>query len=301
MTVPPRQSCRAAAHERGFILVAVLWILAALAAFTGVYTVYVSDTAAAAAVRDDALRADGLATAAVELAALRLVSVPKEKRPTRGEIRFRMAGANVSAGFLDEAARIDLNTASRETLAALFEVLGAAPQAGQDYAERILDWRAPASAVGGAGSGAAGSGAPAARNGRFSHVDEIWRVADLPPPLVAAALPHLTVYAGRRGVNPELADPVVRAVLAQTTPGEAEEDGEVVASAGLVIAPGDTARVTVRITFDNGRQLGAEAVILLRDFGADPYRVLMWRDVNPREPGGDGGMRRVQATKGGRT
>ena len=37
-------------------------------------------------------------------------------------------------------------------------------------------------------------------------------------------------------------------------------------------------RVTVRIDFDNGQVRAAEAVILIRDFGDDPYRVLSWRD-----------------------
>jgi general secretion pathway protein K len=36
--------------------------------------------------------------------------------------------------------------------------------------------------------------------------------------------------------------------------------------------------VTVRVAFDNGRRVGAEAVILLLDDGDEPYRVLSWQD-----------------------
>ncbi|MFG1246875.1 type II secretion system minor pseudopilin [Xanthobacter flavus] len=302
--------------ERGFILVTVLWILAALAAFTAVYAVYVSDTASASAVRTQTLRADGLVVAAVELAALRLLSVPAQDRPISGEVRFRMGEANVSARFADEAARIDLNSAAPTVLAGLFQVLGVPEQAAKTYAASIVAWRTPArGSSAGAGSAASGSKTSvlgddeaAKGQGAFAHAAELARVPGLPADVVAAALPYLTVYAGRREVNPELAGPVVRAALAKAGQGmddidnatfantgessgaakagddKAGGDGTAIAGAsGLTTVAGDTARVTVRVAFDNGRKQGAEAVILLRDFGIDPYRVLLWRDLSWRE------------------
>ncbi len=296
------------AGDRGFILVTVLWILAALAAFTAVYAVYVSDTASASAVRTDTLRADGLVVAAVELAALRLLSVPASERPSSGEVRFRMGEANVSARFADEAARIDLNAAAPDVLAGLFQVLGVPEQAAKTYAASIAAWRTPPKATGSAGSGGAASGSKTSAlgddettkgQGAFAHAAELARVPGLPADVVAAALPYLTVYAGRREVNPEAAGPVVRAALAKAgqgmddidtatfaTSGDEKTGGEgtaVAGASGLSTVAGDTARVTVRITFDNGRRQGAEAVILMRDFGVDPYRVLLWRDLSWRE------------------
>jgi hypothetical protein len=38
-------------------------------------------------------------------------------------------------------------------------------------------------------------------------------------------------------------------------------------------------RITTRIAFDNGRQMGAEAVILLNEGEGDPYYVLSWHDA----------------------
>ncbi|UJX45979.1 general secretion pathway protein GspK [Xanthobacter sp. YC-JY1] len=298
--------------ERGFILVTVLWILAALAAFTAVYAVYVSDTASASAVRAQTLRADGLVVAAVELAALRLLSVPAQDRPISGEVRFRMGEANVSARFADEAARIDLNSAALPVLAGLFQVLGVPEQAAKTYAASIVAWRTPARGSNSVGTGSAASAGKtsvlgddeaAKGQGAFAHAAELARVPGLPANVVAAALPYLTVYAGRREVNPELAGPVVRAALAKAGQGmddidnatfantggssgdaKAGGDGTAIAGAsGLTTVAGDTARVTVRVAFDNGRKQGAEAVILLRDFGIDPYRVLLWRDLSWRE------------------
>ncbi|MFG1362505.1 type II secretion system minor pseudopilin [Xanthobacter versatilis] len=281
---PRAPAAAAPARRDGFILVAVLWILAALATLATVYAVYISSTATSAAVRDDSLIAHGLATAAVEIAALRLVAVPKDKRPSSGEVAFRMGKASVSASFVGEAARIDLNAAPKDLIAGLFVALGAQPEAAADYADRILGFRTPSSGDGGREAGLyrdAGldyepRGAP------FVHVEEIWRVVGLPPALVERALPHLTVFSGRGEINAADADPVVRAALAGATP-PAAGGGEGGQAAPAVLPDtireaSDAVRVHIIMAFDNGRRRAAEAVILLRDFGDDPYRVLSWRE-----------------------
>lgn len=275
--------------ERGFVLVAVLWILVALASFTAVYAVYVSDTAVSAAARDEGFLAQGLTTAAVELAALRLLSAPKDKRPTSGQVSFHMNKASVTADFRGERARIDLNSASRELLTALFTVLGAQAEAAGRYADAIVAWRSPngRAAQEEAYRDAGLDYGP--RGGPFVHTQEIWRIPGLPRALMTAALPHFTVYSGRREINMEIADPVVRAAMkAAGGTGEAgegpvsgdSEDGgvQVASAAGITSQGGDAVRVRVHIAFDNGRQRDAEAVILLNEFEDDPYRVLTWSD-----------------------
>ncbi|MFG1302088.1 type II secretion system protein GspK [Xanthobacter sp. V3C-3] len=259
------------------MLVAVLWILGALAAFAGVFSGWLSSTAAGAAVREETLAARGLATAAVELAALRLVSEPRERRPTHGALAFRMGRAEVTATFRDEAARIDLNAAPGELLAGLFGALGASEQAAREQAERILAFRSPASGPAEAREAdlyrQSGLGYTP-RGGAFVHVEEIWRVTGLPPALVARALPHLTVFSGRAEVNVDEADPVVQAAARAAAP--TVEGGA--PPPRLAVPAGDAQRIAVRIRFDSGRSQAAEAVILLRDFGDAPYRVLSWRE-----------------------
>ncbi|MDI4666030.1 general secretion pathway protein GspK [Xanthobacter autotrophicus] len=275
----------ARARRDGFILVAVLWILAALATLATAYAVYLSSTATAASARDDGLLAHGLATAAVEIAALRLVAVPKDRRPSSGEVAFRMGKADVRATFVGEAARIDLNAAPKELLAGLFAALGAQPEAAADHADRIIAFRSPASGDGGREADlyrdAGLDHGP--RHDPFVHVEEIWRVAGLPPALVERALPHLTVFSGRGEINAADADPVVRAALPGASPpdaGEGGDKGEAAPAAppGTMSAASDAVRVRICMDFDTGRRRSAEAVILLRDFGDDPYRVLSWRE-----------------------
>src|SRR5262252_656423 len=132
---------RKQASSDGFVLVAVLWILSALAALAAIYAIYVANTAVAIAGSDDAIEADALMSASLELTAYQLFGMPAQARPTRGAFDFRLGRANVAVEFCSEAARIDLNEAPKELLAGLFVALGAQPDAAGQYADRIIGWR----------------------------------------------------------------------------------------------------------------------------------------------------------------
>src|SRR6266571_2192332 len=56
-------------NERGFIVIAVLWILAALSALVLIYLTYVTNTAVVVAGSTDRVRTEALVQAGVELAA----------------------------------------------------------------------------------------------------------------------------------------------------------------------------------------------------------------------------------------
>jgi general secretion pathway protein K len=284
---------RAQATSKGFVLVAVLWILSALAALAAIYAIYVANTAVAVAGSDDAIEADALMSASVELTAYQLFGMSAQARPTRGTFDFRLGRANVAVEFCSEAARVDLNEAPKELLSGLFVALGAQPDAARQYADRVVGWRTTpktdardeeAALYRAAGLAYFPRGTP------FEHVGELGLVLDLPPTLVERALPHVTVFSGLDRINARDAAPEVLAAI----PGKALD---ALAGAGrtasattrpggqaFVTAEGSPAiRVTARITFDNGRRIASEAVILPRD-GNEPFRILSWRadiDVPP--------------------
>src|SRR3974377_528501 len=79
----------------GFIIVAVLWMLGALATLASIYAVYVINTATAMSVNDDRLQTEGLMTAALELTTYRLPPTDPESRPSRGDFAFRLGRAVV--------------------------------------------------------------------------------------------------------------------------------------------------------------------------------------------------------------
>src|SRR5262245_37077251 len=112
------------AANRGFIVVAALWLLAALAALVSVASVYLAQSAIALTAFDATTQLEMLGTAGIELAAYELSAPVTVRRPTHGTFNFGLANSRVTVEYMSEAARIDLNMASRTMIAGLFAALG---------------------------------------------------------------------------------------------------------------------------------------------------------------------------------
>ena len=141
MTVyEPNYSSRPSARD-GFIIVAVLWILIALATLASIYSIYINNSALAVSVTDDRLQAEALVSASLELTAYRLTDPKNDLRPTRGRFSFRLGRANVVVDFSSETARIDLNAAPKVLLTGFFYALGASDEDADRYADRVIGWR----------------------------------------------------------------------------------------------------------------------------------------------------------------
>ena len=155
--------------EAGFVLVAVLWILAALATLASIYSSYTVNTAGTSRVADDRVQAEASIRAGVEMAVFRQLALPEKARPARGGFDLRVGRTGVAVRFRSEAARIDLNAAPVDLLAGLFTAVGLDSSRAETFAERIVGWRtkAPASADAkeDASAQAAGAGAPNAGTG----------------------------------------------------------------------------------------------------------------------------------------
>jgi general secretion pathway protein K len=278
----------------GFIVVAVLWILGALATLATIYSIYVINTATALAVNDDRLKSEGLISAGVELAAHQLTA--GQEIPPRGAFSFRLGEANIGVEFRSESARVDLNSASKELLAGLFASLGVRRDAADGFADRIVAWRSPpAEGQDQEASNYRTAGRRyAPRGARFPHVDELSLVLGFTPELMEQVGPFLTVYSGQPGINVLAAAPQVLSALPGMTPDRlyailAQRQAPIpdLPAITAILGPAQsyattessrTVRVNVRVQFDNGTQMSAEIVILLVDDGAEPYRILSWRD-----------------------
>ncbi|MFL6796082.1 MAG: general secretion pathway protein GspK [Xanthobacteraceae bacterium] len=299
------RSCRG---NDGFIVVAVLWMLAALATLAVVYSLSVRETAAAFHGRGERVATQALTQAGVELAVAQLSAVP-EVRPSYGSMTMRLSGADIIAAFRAENGRIDLNAAPREVLAGLFAGLGARHDDAATLAERITAWRTPPKA----GSTdeevalyrVAGRHYAPRRN-HFQHVNEVGLVLGMPPVLLDRALPYLTVYSGQPEVNVLTAAPEVLAAMPGLTPERlhdlvlaresAPQDvlrARLGPTARYVTAQaGNAARITVDVRFPGVRPTRTEVVALVLDGDTEPYRVLSWRDdVEEAAPAAAGGRR----------
>jgi general secretion pathway protein K len=290
--------------EQGIVIVAVLWLLAALASLAMIFSLYLSNSARALAVNDTALQAEALVSASVELTAYQLRLAGEDARPAQGSFHTRLNGADLTVAFVSETARVDLNAAPKELLAGLLSVLGAAEDAASEYADRIIAWRTRSTpeTAGNEDARYSAAGRPySPRQAPFAHANELALVLGLPPALVERALPFVTVFSGASGVDALTAPPEVIAALPGMTPLRLRQflndraaqpnDAAAITSALGEAASNATAqksnayRVLIRIRFPSGQQAASEVVIGLRGEEV-PYRVLSWQDgVTVRQRG----------------
>jgi len=305
----PKPNDVGAESERGFILVAVLWILSALAVLSAVYSLYVSNAAVAAHVTDDGVNAEAAVRAGVELAAYeltaapessgsaQLTAAPESSRPAQGGFAFRLGRSRIKVSFIAEGARIDLNAAPKRLLVGLFEAIGAKPDDADTFADRVVGWRKKAD---GEGQDAEAdiyksegySYAP--REAPFQNTLELSLVAGIPKHIVERILPLVTVYSGQAQIDVRVASPEVLAALPEMTPdvlrqvlaqrAQGAPDGQSLlkllgpASSNASVTPSKATRVLINVRLGNGRDVFAEVVIVTMQNDDEPFRVLSWRD-----------------------
>ena len=289
----------------GFIIVAVLWILIALATLASVYSIYVSNSALAVSVMDDRLQAEELVSASLELTAYRLTVPNDTVRPTRGQFAFRLGRANVVVNYSSETARLDLNAAPKPLLTGFFMSLGVPNDNADHYADRVIGWRKPPNPTDQGNEAALYRSAGLSylpRSAPFAHTSELWLVQGLPPALVRRALSFVTVFSGRPDINVFDAAPELVAALPGMSPARLtsflnhrETTAANKDSLERLLGPGQPGatsegsnafRVTIDIAFRDGWRTGSEVVILL-DAADEPFQVLSWRNdvgTDPDQP-----------------
>ncbi|HUZ92346.1 MAG TPA: type II secretion system protein GspK [Methylocella sp.] len=290
-----RPAHKGALGADGFILVAVLWMLAALAALASVYAAYIANTAMSARAYDNRLQIEALVTAGLELTAFRLIGFDDATRPSSGAFDFQMGGSDIGVEFHSEGARIDLNLAPKPLLSGLLAALGAKPGDADSFADHIIAWRTKPPP--GGQNPEAGAYKEAGLNYRprqapFQSAAELRLVRGLPGALVDAALSFVTVYNGKPEIDINEAAPEVIAALPHMNPATVADIlkrrdpqnpqavlnllGE--ARGSVAVGGRKTARAAIHVTLGTGRRVNADIVLLIMENGQDPYRVLAWSD-----------------------
>ena len=283
--------------ERGFVLVAVVWILSALATLASIYAVYAGNAAAAAHIDDDRLRMRAAAKSALELTALTLTSSPDEARSPRGGFTFALMGSKTDVEYVTESSRINLNAAPTELLTGLFLGLGASPELAAACAEHVVAWRKSGFVDGKNPEADAyrSAGYPyAPRQAPFRDVLEIGLVRGLPADLAARALPYLTIYSGRGEIDPRVVDDLTLGALPGATPDQVKaflalraagttDAAQLTRALGAAstyvsTSSNDIDRVIARVRLDDGREGRFEVVVKISRDEPEPYRILYWRD-----------------------
>jgi general secretion pathway protein K len=283
--------------DSGFVLVAVLWILAALATLVSIYSAYAINTAAGLHVTDDRLQAEASIRAGVEMAAFRQLEVPKQVRPSQGGFTLRVGRTTVTIRFRSEAARIDLNAAPPDLLAGLFAAVGADSASAKTFADRVIGWRtqvAPNAESKEAKLYAESRVPYPPRQAPFNDTLELSLLPGLPRQIVARILPFVTVFSGSSTVDVASADLTVLSALPGMTPeimasvlkarANPSGDGQDLlallgpARSRAAVGGSKAIRAAIEVAFDSGRRVRANVVFRLADSGEEPYNLLYWQD-----------------------
>lgn len=288
---------RGDSDQPGFIIVAVLWILASLATLALIYSVYAREAALNFVGHDERLQAEALTESGVELAAYQLTAQPN-LQPLQGHFSFQQGSAAVSVSFRCENSLIDLNFAPQQVLSGLFVGVGVQPEDALAFANRIIGWRTPLR-PGTSDAEAAvydAAGKPyGPRHGPFQSPNELGLVAGLPTALIDRVQPYLTVYSGRPEVNVLAAPAQVLAALPGLTPERLQLLVNLRANAPqdvmraqlgmtqsyITLDPSRANRVTVDVRLHSGRHVRTQATIFLMPGDTEPYRILAWRNDVP--------------------
>ena len=282
----------------GFVLIAVLWILAALAGLIGAYVAYALTMAQSADFYLRRVETDAALSGALELAVYDLTRMDPTRRPPEGVLDYRFGDARAQVRYASETLRLDLNKASLESLTSFLAEKGGGRAFAERYAQRIIAWREKPGGQTAAMEDLSYRAAGATympRHGAFQSVEELWDVLQMPADVVKSIMPYVTVYGGREKWREEgsdragsaLPDPTASArtplgappTQAASAPGSVETAGGPLAPGGAqgqeqILKP---TRMEIRVIDVRGRASTVEVVAIGTRDGDAPYNVLLWR------------------------
>ncbi len=217
--------------RRGFALLIVLWTMVLLALLVGEITsAGRSEAELAANLRGSAV-AEAAADGAEATALFRYLDGSALHWPADGAWhRLTIGGATVAVAITDEDGRVNPNTAPLALLTALLRRNGVDAGAAARIAAAMVDWRSPGPAPSPLGAklpqyrAARREWAPP--GGPFQSAGELALVLGMTPSLAARLRPEISVFTAGE-VDPALADPIVRAALADANGGVVPPSGGV--------------------------------------------------------------------------
>ena len=225
--------------QRGFALVAVLWLLVLLAFLASSFSNSTRTGAYLTRNLEMAAQAEALADAAVHRVLWELLQLDLE-RPLRADgavYEWTFGDGRVRFSVRDEAGKIDVNLASEDLLRRLFVAVGVDQRDAQALAEAVVAFRERGAAAADP-FGEGGEDLPGAGSGPFRTVDAVQQVPAMPAAVFARIRPLITVYSMMPEPDLAAAPPAVRAAMLGATAAETEPDDASAPSARAAPAGG---------------------------------------------------------------
>jgi general secretion pathway protein K len=205
--------------KRGIALISVLWISVLLALIAASFTRTSRTEINLTRNMVENAKAEALADAAINRAALGLFS-----RPSQGGFRvdgtvylWRFGDADILFKVTDEGGKVDLNAASVGLLRKLLRALGAGPEVSRAVSAAIVDFRDfdDDREQGGAEDRdyQQANLLQNAKDAPFELVAELQQVLGMTPRLYKLIEPLVTVHSGQARPHGKLADPIIQEIL----------------------------------------------------------------------------------------
>jgi general secretion pathway protein K len=205
--------------KRGIALISVLWISVLLALIAASFTRTSRTEINLTRNMVENAKAEALADAAINRAALGLFS-----RPSQGGFRvdgtvylWRFGDADILFKITDEGGKVDLNAASVDLLRKLLRALGAGPEVSRAVSAAIVDFRDfdDDREQGGAEDRdyQQANLLQNAKDAPFELVAELQQVLGMTPRLYKLIEPLVTVHSGQARPHGKLADPIIQEIL----------------------------------------------------------------------------------------
>lgn len=281
----------------GFVLIAVLSVLALLSAMVVVVLGASRDSVDAALLSSLETRRQALLQSGLSLAAYELVQLGLPIDRVNNQ-QFRFDDGTITLGVTTDAGQIDLNASGKDLLAAAYRAAGLTALSPQIFAARVIDWRDADEKE--TENGAEASAYAEAkldyrpRNGAFRNIDDLRWVMGVSAADIQALRGFLTIYNPRGRLNTYAASPgliaalpriasetVSEVVLARARPGAAASetlDDLLLVQASLVdTAPPVTFRVRIEAMLKGVPEpRRVEAVITSGVAAGSAFHVLYW-------------------------
>lgn len=282
----------------GFILVAVLGVMALIAALIGAVSLLVRSAVDGAGAGSDDLAFAGLTRAGVELAGHQLYGLKVPFDAIDGQ-QVRLDAGLVTLLVTDEGGRIDLNGASPALLAGLVRSAGLSALQPASFAARVVDWRDENNERSLGGAEAADYAVAGLdhrpQNDAFRVVGDLQWLLGLRPGQAAALARLATVHNPEGKVNvlsasrevllalPDITPPMVDRILTMRRTPTGSLAGDVMALLGgqrdvVKVEPGPSYRIRVEARLDAARAKSVEVVLTASRSDAALYHVLEWTE-----------------------
>lgn len=294
-------------HNRGVALVIVLWMLALLTTIAHSMTTSLRAEVQASMQQVAVAEAEAAADSGVFVGLQHLAApATTEGRWQDDGVPHEIAVGNaiVVVTIVNEASRIDLNTAPESLLADLFRSIGLDDETALRLSATIADWRdtddlpRPAGAEKAEYAAAGNPFAPG--NAKFGSIDELRSVAGVSEEIFRRVAPFVTVYSGSAAIDATTAPLEVLAALPGASRDWAQSyidlrrqalaDGQPVppvpahiGGAGKRLS--DTFTIQVDVKLGENARFAREAVVRTTPNAKKPAIILSWRsperELNP--------------------